>query len=158
MNFLRWPRNYRKGANMEIKKGDRFECIKTVLSNGSDKILYTEGEIYVSESDGRVTDNQGNINRTGDKYFWREHFRRIKSVSTEPQTDPVNSPSHYTQGKIESIDAIESALGGEGFKGFLAGNAMKYVHRYRHKNGIEDVKKARWYIDRLIKTLENEGT
>src|SRR5690606_10959106 len=108
------------------------------------------------ELDGCVTDNQGFVGHTGDKYFWREHFRRVKDVSTKPVADPVNHPPHYTQGKVESIDAIESALGEEGFKGFLAGNAMKYIHRYRHKNGLEDLKKARWYMDRLIKTLETK--
>jgi len=141
---------------MEIKKGDRFECIKTVIMDPSGEEAYTQGKIYVSELDGCVTDNQGWGGHAGGKYFWREHFRRVKDVSTKPVADPVNHPPHYTQGKVESIDAIESALGEEGFKGFLAGNAMKYIHRYRHKNGLEDLKKARWYMDRLIKTLETK--
>ena len=60
-------------------------------------------------------------------------------------SDPVNHPSHYTQGSLECIDAIEG-LG----LGFHAGNVVKYVARYRFKNGVEDLKKARWYLDRLI--------
>ena len=59
--------------------------------------------------------------------------------------DPVNSPKHYTQGDMEVITAIEG-LGLD----YHQGNVLKYVSRYRYKNGVEDLKKARWYIDRLI--------
>lgn len=68
--------------------------------------------------------------------------------------DNIN-PSHYLSGKIECIDAIESALSPEEFKGFLRGNVLKYNWRCMQKNGIEDLKKAQWYEERLIKTLEN---
>ena len=74
----------------------------------------------------------------------------------EPNADMVNHPSHYTQGGIECIDCIKSATVGKvGIEAFCVGNAIKYLFRYEEKNGIEDVKKARWYIDRLIKELEN---
>ena len=74
----------------------------------------------------------------------------------EPNVDMVNHPSHYTQGGIECIDCIKSATVGKvGIESFCVGNAIKYLFRYEEKNGIEDVKKARWYIDRLIKELEN---
>jgi hypothetical protein len=59
--------------------------------------------------------------------------------------DPVNSPKHYTQGNMEVITAIE----GMGLD-YHQGNVVKYVSRYRYKNGIEDLRKAKWYIDRLI--------
>ncbi len=68
--------------------------------------------------------------------------------------DPVNHPSHYTQGEIECIDAIRAALGPEGFKGYCAGNALKYLWRYQYKNGAEDVRKAQFYTNRLITELE----
>jgi len=67
--------------------------------------------------------------------------------------DNVNKPNHY-KGEIECIDAIKSSMSIEEFKGFLKGNVQKYVWRYDKKNGIEDLKKAQWYLDRLIK--ENE--
>ena len=74
----------------------------------------------------------------------------------ESNVDMVNHPSHYTQGGIECIDCIKSATVGKvGIEAFCVGNAIKYLFRYEEKNGIEDVKKARWYIDRLIKELEN---
>lgn len=69
-------------------------------------------------------------------------------------SDPVNSPAHYTTGKVECIDAIESALSPEEFKGYLRGNAIKYLWRYRHKGGLEDLKKANWYLARLVR-VEN---
>ena len=63
--------------------------------------------------------------------------------------DFVNSPPHYTKGAIETIEAIESALG-KGFEFYLQGNIMKYIWRYTHKNQIEDLKKAQWYLSKLI--------
>jgi hypothetical protein len=66
--------------------------------------------------------------------------------------DPVNSPKHYadTDGGIECIEAIEASMSMEEFKGFLKGNVQKYVWRYAQKNGAEDLKKAKWYLERLI--------
>ena len=65
--------------------------------------------------------------------------------------DPVNSPIHYADGNgIECIEAIEASMSMEEFKGFLKGNIQKYVWRYAQKNGTEDLKKAKWYLERLI--------
>jgi hypothetical protein len=64
----------------------------------------------------------------------------------------VNSPDHYTaEGSIECIEAIEAQLTPEEFRGFLKGNVAKYVWRERHKNGREDLRKAQWYINHLVK-------
>ena len=74
----------------------------------------------------------------------------------EPNVDMVNHPTHYTQGGIECIDALKAAtVSKTGIEAVCTANAIKYLWRYEEKNGIEDVKKARWYIDRLIKELEN---
>ncbi len=73
------------------------------------------------------------------------------------QSDPVNRPSHYTQGNIEAIDAIESALGREGFIAFLRGQVIKYQWRLTHKgNPAQDAAKAKWYGDRLAALLEEK--
>ena len=81
---------------------------------------------------------------------------KAECCNKEPNADMVNHPSHYTHGGIECIDCIKSATVGKvGIEAFCVGNAIKYLFRYEEKNGIEDVKKARWYIDRLIKELEN---
>jgi len=68
-----------------------------------------------------------------------------------PVSDPVN-PSHYKQGGIECIEAIKAATG-EGFTGYVWGNVLKYLWRWPKKGGVEDLKKARWYLDRLIKEV-----
>jgi hypothetical protein len=71
---------------------------------------------------------------------------------TPPMSDPT-SPEHYQQGGIECIDAIRAALGTEGFRDYCAGNVHKYVWRHRHKNGIEDLKKAQVYLGWLVETF-----
>lgn len=68
----------------------------------------------------------------------------------------VNNPTHYTTGEIEVIDYIQDKLTTEQFEGYCVGNIMKYVSRYRHKGGVEDLKKARWYLNRLIETEVGE--
>lgn len=69
--------------------------------------------------------------------------------------DNVNHPSHYTQGGIECIDALKAAtVGKTGIEAVCVANAMKYLWRYEKKNGLEDVKKAQFYINRLIQELE----
>ena len=71
-------------------------------------------------------------------------------------SDPVNQPQHYPSGDIECIDAIRASMSKEAFCGFLKGNMQKYMWRYEKKvNPVEDIKKARWYAERLIKELEN---
>lgn len=73
--------------------------------------------------------------------------------------DPVNHPAHYTAGKIECIDAIEAATTGlTGGVAYCTGAAIKYLWRWSRKNGVEDLKKARWYINRLIEELETGYT
>ena len=65
--------------------------------------------------------------------------------------DPVKKPGHYTYGRYECIDIIEDILAdASGPEAFLIGNAIKYLWRFRHKNGTEDLEKARWYLDRAI--------
>ena len=72
--------------------------------------------------------------------------------------DPVNRPGHYTTGDIECIDAIKGSMSHEEFIGFLKGNAIKYMWRYRHKGKpVEDLKKAEWYLGRLRRLTELVG-
>ena len=60
----------------------------------------------------------------------------------------VNQPSYYTKGDIKTIDYIDAVCGED--RAFYVGNIIKYVSRYKEKNGIEDLKKASWYLTRLI--------
>ena len=70
--------------------------------------------------------------------------------------DPVDRPAHYNKGGIEAIEYIEQQLG-EGIVDYCLGNTHKYLHRWRYKNGIEDLKKAKWYLERTIETLEQSN-
>ena len=68
--------------------------------------------------------------------------------------DAIN-PSHYKQGKVECIDAIESAtVNKTGLEAVCVANVIKYLWRYEAKNGLEDVRKAQWYLAKLIDYLE----
>ncbi len=67
--------------------------------------------------------------------------------------DNVNNPSHYNQAGIECIDAIKASLG-DGYQDYCKGNVMKYLWRYKHKNGIEDLKKAQWYLNSMVESVE----
>lgn len=70
-------------------------------------------------------------------------------------TDMVNHPKHYNQGGIECIDALKAAtVGKRGIEAVCVANVIKYLWRYEKKNGIEDIRKAKFYIERLLKELE----
>lgn len=103
-----------------------------------------EGDIYI---DGIILDGE------------MEGRNLIDLIDIRPaleKTDNVNHPSHYNSGRFEVIDIIdEFGKEYEGADGFCFGNVVKYVLRAKHKNGVEDLKKARWYLDRLIAKLED---
>lgn len=78
----------------------------------------------------------------------------VPFVSVE-DSDPVNRPSHYTAGGIECIDAIKASMSTEAFLGFLKGNVQKYMWRYEKKVApVEDLKKAQWYLSKMIEEQE----
>ena len=74
--------------------------------------------------------------------------------TTKTKSDPVNSPTHYQTGLIETIDSIKNILGHEKFQAYCTGNVIKYLSRYREKNGLEDLKKAETYVGFIIKSYE----
>ena len=65
-------------------------------------------------------------------------------------TETVNHPSHYDTGKFECIDVMVETQGVDSVKEFCLCNAFKYLYRCRRKNGLEDVQKAVWYLNKLI--------
>ncbi|ECB9527285.1 DUF3310 domain-containing protein [Listeria monocytogenes] len=76
-------------------------------------------------------------------------------VSMKKQnTDNVNNPSHYTAGGIETLDYIKAKV--KDYSSYAVGNILKYVSRYEHKNGIEDLKKAQFYLNDLIEWMESD--
>lgn len=92
-----------------------------------------------------------------------DNIKRAEAIGdvywSDPQEDEVlqdniNNPKHYGQGDIECIDYIADFLSYDEYVGYLRGNIAKYLHRWRYKNGLEDLKKAQWYLSRLIQEVE----
>lgn len=80
------------------------------------------------------------------------------AMTINPKGEKVNHPQHYggENNPFETIKVLEGTFSVEEFRGFCLGNAIKYISRCMRKNGLEDLKKARWYIDRLITFLESK--
>jgi hypothetical protein len=80
------------------------------------------------------------------------HKRNISSTDfmEDKVYDEVHKPAHYNSGKVEAIEAIEASMSTEEFKGYLKGNALKYLWRYAYKGKpTQDLAKAEWYLARL---------
>jgi hypothetical protein len=85
-----------------------------------------------------------------------KYFSQETEEDTTAHDNPVSHPSHYTQGGIECIDAMESAFGKEAVENFCLCNAFKYVWRNKHKNGLEDIDKAIWYLNKFKELCKDE--
>ncbi len=85
----------------------------------------------------------------------RKRYREVGNIMRKQKEDMVNNPPHYNKSGIETIDAIK-AMTDDGYEYYLQGNIMKYLWRYRYKNGVEDLKKAQWYLNELIEELDKE--
>lgn len=72
----------------------------------------------------------------------------------EPVSDIVNHPSHYETGKFECFDVMLETQGVEAVRAYCICAAQKYIYRHKRKNGLEDIKKAKWYIDKYIELTE----
>ena len=113
-------------------------------------------DVTVDYTTGQVTEfDTGYVYPTN----WSS-FEDNPDIDTRPfrleDEDKVNSPSHYGQGSIECIEYIEDFLTREEFIGYLRGNIAKYLHRWRYKNGLEDLKKAQWYQNKLIEVVDDD--
>ena len=75
----------------------------------------------------------------------------------EDEEDVVNHPSHYETGKFECIEVMEEIYGREDVKAFCRCNAFKYLYRCKHKNGNQDIDKARWYINKYLDLCKEDG-
>ena len=93
-------------------------------------------------------------------YKYEEDIRTaLKDLATKKPTieDVVNKPSHYNSGGVECLEAIEASMEPEAFQGYLKGNTLKYIWRMSYKGkALEDCKKAQWYLNKLISTLEDK--
>ena len=80
-------------------------------------------------------------------------------LDTLTASDNVNHPKHYkSESGLETIDVIEAFTSDlKGIEATDTGNILKYICRWKHKNGLEDLKKAQWYLNHLIKKVEKES-
>ena len=88
--------------------------------------------------------------------FKQHEYEDIGVEGIDRIFNPVDRPQHYGQGSIECIEYIEDFLTHEEYVGYLGGNIAKYLHRWKYKNGLEDLRKATWYLDRLTELEENK--
>jgi hypothetical protein len=109
-------------------------------------------EPYGNWGDSKINTEEYIVQQEEDKFTLENYFRGLVQMDfADDKEDRVNSPSHYTQGSIECIDAIAQVVKDlQGMEAMCTGNAIKYLWRWKHKNGIEDIKRAQWYLQRMI--------
>lgn len=140
---------------------DQFEEI--VIREGMEEEALTP-QVYVFVSDHKTGFTNSILIEAGGNYkdrkgadgvaYWLEDQYRY---ATE-KVDNVNHPNHYCQNGLESIDVIKAFTADlKGEAAFCAGNAIKYILRFHHKNGKEDLEKAKWYINRLEEVLYSDA-
>ena len=138
----------------KYKVGDILEVIGNVSGHG-----FGDGEVV--EIVDIVDFGGGDVaySAKGEDDQWLILEQDLSDLTFDPpskQPDMVNSPAHYGSGRIECIEYIEDFLTTEEFIGYLRGNIAKYLHRFRYKNGLEDLRKAEWYLNRLLEAVEYE--
>jgi hypothetical protein len=83
-------------------------------------------------------------------------YKNMAEKEASKIDEMVEEPPHYNMGSIQCIDAIEESMGSTAFEGYLKGNVLKYLWRYTYKKkALEDLKKAKWYLDKLIEQKES---
>jgi hypothetical protein len=122
-----------------------------------DEPEYTFGKFKPTTEAPKGVPEDGKWWRTGslDDATPDEWDRAAQAAYGEPQEScPVENPDHYNTGAIEAIEAIRASMPTEQFFGYLKGNVMKYLWRYDYKEKpVEDLRKADWYLNRLIDAL-----
>lgn len=151
---------YIKGSEKDFE-GAPDEALILTIDNIRRKhfgeVFPESGEKYWSNLGGKGFWGDGVRDLTFNIIAQRERVTSINDDRLAQCIDNVNHPKHYTQGGIECIDAIKAAtVGKSGIEAVCVANVVKYLWRYEEKNGVEDVKKARWYLERLISEL-SEG-
>lgn len=132
----------------EIVKGDLVHLLDLITCNINFDETYTVHEIAEELMTIELFD------KSGKKIIARPEILVHATTLIVSNDDSVDHPSHYTYGNIETIDVIREWLGPEKFVAYLNGNIIKYISRWEHKNGVEDLKKAKWYLEKIIEELK----
>ena len=109
-------------------------------------------------SDDKLAIAYDHVYKNSEAHLDGSHLKDAElNIEPENKPDMVSHPKHYTQGDIECIDALKAAtVGKRGIEAVCVANVIKYLWRYEEKNGIEDVRKAKWYIERLLKEMSEK--
>lgn len=160
----------------DLKIGDRVKVVSVPNSFITENIKIKVGMMGTVkgltvitvgvEFDDYVSGHHGNWKGKYGYCWWVEYecLEKIDETNTETKAERmstdkemINHPVHYTHGKIECIDAIESATCDlTGVEAVCTGNVIKYVWRWKLKNGIEDLEKASWYLNKLIEKKKDD--
>lgn len=135
----------------------KFDKGQTYICEKSDSCDWVEGKEYKTEYE-EIIDEYIIYNEFGVMYLdWEINISNLVfKLKEEPQTsDLIDNQSHYKNQGIEPIDLMRENFSKEEFTGFLQGNVLKYMLRYKDKNGLEDLKKAKTYLTWLIKEEQN---
>lgn len=131
----------------DITIDDREEPINIFIADRKNKY----NDCMSINSDGSYKDRRG---ADGICLWLKDCYEYV----VEEMGDNVNHPNHYCQNGLESIDVIKAFTADlKGEAAFCAGNAIKYILRFHHKNGKEDLEKAKWYINRLEEVLYSDA-
>lgn len=121
---------------------------KVSISKSSIIYEYKTFPTYIVEFKRLLTD------AVNDLYFHVPAGGFKEDIHNMEPIDIVNHPGHYETGKFECIEVMQEALGIDAVKDFCICNAFKYLYRHKRKNGLEDIKKAKWYIDKFLELSE----
>ena len=130
----------------EYLERKRQALIKDMEKAGIEQLDYdSDVKTIIRDGNGNVLDIQ-----------MKEPGESFNSCRAKNGFDMVNHPSHYkAKNGMEVIDVIEAFTANlEGYEATHTGNVIKYICRWKEKNGLEDLKKAQWYLNRLIKNIE----
>lgn len=155
-----------------VKLNDGAGEVMAIIRGGDNvyyNIKHSSGKLFIyRESECHKTDNvfadSADIkeqygeqvkNKVPDEEVPEELQPKVEQFKKLLDDTIVNHPPHYTAGKVECIDALEAATTGlQGIEAVCTANAIKYLWRHQHKNGVQDLRKAIWYIERLIQHYE----
>ena len=128
---------------------ERAEKPLVPLENVGSIIIRGRGPSATDVADALLTSIERNLTVEGKE--------KLMPSSVTAKHDNVNSPKHYCKGGLECIQVIKAQLTPEQYKGYLYGNVLKYMWRWPDKNGLEDLRKAKHYLEWLIEEVEKNG-
>lgn len=145
-------------------KLEEFACIRLgCRANAIPNFLHCEDHLPLNEKKSLSEQAekykqavQDLLRAESDRKDHVQYLNKLHVPIETPDADPVNNPPHYTAGSVECINGIQAALSPVEFAGFCKGNAMKYIWREGRKGGVEDIRKAIWYLRCLISKGESD--